>query len=117
MSRPLHAYAGNARCSIEGAPLPLTGSPGLPPDNRTEGSQAQLLAYAFLVRAGERALFELLCTLGEAQDSGQVRAGLEAAELIRRMLSLWRENMATSRRPVYSLADNAPQLLPPVHRR
>jgi hypothetical protein len=117
MQHSLHPFAAEAQCSMEGAPLRLTGSPGLSPDKTTEGSQAELLAYAFLVRAGERALFELLCSLGQAQDPGQVRAGLGAAELIREMLSLWRENLTTSRSSVYGVADNAPQLLLPVHRR
>jgi hypothetical protein len=72
VNQSLRLCASNAQCSMEGPPLPLTGSRGLSPDRRMEGAQGQLVAYAFLVRAGERALFELLCSVGEARDSGEV---------------------------------------------
>jgi hypothetical protein len=62
-----------------------------------EGLEAHQLACTFLVAASERALFELLCALGEAQDPAQVRAGLRAADLLRQMLGSWRENLALLR--------------------
>jgi hypothetical protein len=103
---------------MEGPPLPLTGSRGLSPDRRMEGAQGQLVAYAFLVRAGERALFELLCSVGEARDSGEVRTGLRAADLLREALRSWREDLAALRAmsPLGNAGQNA-QLLLLVHRR
>lgn len=118
MDQSVHPSAANAQCSIEGMPLPLTSSPGLSPDKRTEGSQAQLLAYTFLVRAGERALFELLCGVGEAQASAEVRTGLQAAELLRETLRSSREHLAVLRATSPGNGDGRDdQLLPPVHRR
>jgi hypothetical protein len=67
--------------------------------SREEGEEleAHQLACTFLVAASERALFELLCALGQAQDPAQVRAGLRAADLLREMLVSWRQNLALLR--------------------
>ncbi len=116
MDQSLYLSAANAQRSIEGAPLQPTGSPGLSPSERGEESQAQLLAYAFLVRAGGRALFELLCSIGEAQASAEVRTGLRAAELLRDTLASWREHLATLRATSPGNDDGRDaQLLPLVH--
>jgi hypothetical protein len=118
MDQSLHPYAVNAQCSIEGAPPPLTGCPGLSPYRTTEGSQARLLAHTFLVKAGERALFELLCSLGEARNSEEVRAGLQAADLVREALRSWREDLGVLRAITPGgIAGRNAQLLPLVHRR
>jgi hypothetical protein len=118
MDQSLYLSAANAQCSIEGALLFLAGYPGLSPDSRTEGPQVQLLACTFLARACERALFELLCSVGEAQDPQEVRTGLQAAELLREALSSWREHLAVLRAMSPGNKDGRnTQLLPAVHRR
>jgi hypothetical protein len=118
MDQSLHLPLVKAECSMEGAPLFLAGYPGLSPDSRTEGPQVQLLACTFLARAGERALFELLRSVGEAQAPAEVRTGLQAAELLREALSSWREHLAVLRATSPGNDDGRDgQLLPAVHGR
>ena len=59
--------------------------------------QAECLARSFLVGACEQALFDLLCTAGEAKCSEDVRISLMASDLIRETLSYWRNQMEVAR--------------------
>jgi hypothetical protein len=70
------------------SPLPL-------PIHRDEHLAAQRAACASLVRACERAHFELLSDLGEATCPAEVRSGLWAAELLQAILVDWREALTT----------------------
>lgn len=59
-----------------------------------ESLAGQQLATSFLVRGCEAALFDLRCSLGAAESSREVRAGLDAIELLEVILASWREALA-----------------------
>jgi hypothetical protein len=59
--------------------------------HQEEHIAAQRAACASLVRACERAHFELLSGLGEATCPAEVRTGLWAADLLQEILADWRE--------------------------
>lgn len=58
---------------------------------------AQRLACAVVLDGCERALFELRCSLGRAEEPEEVRTGLRAAGLIEDVLRGWRETLAELR--------------------
>jgi hypothetical protein len=70
---------------------------------------AQRLACATMVRACERALYDLRCALGRAERPADVRSGLAAIDLLEQVLAGWRETLA--------LCEPGPQLLPVDHPR
>ena len=67
------------------------------PLTRTQAESAiaaQRLACAVVLEGCERALFELRCALGRAEEPSEVRTGLLAAGLIEEVLLGWRETLA-----------------------
>lgn len=52
------------------------------------------MACRYLVAGCERSLFDLRCSLGEATQAAEVRAGLRAAEVLEAVLLDWRQTLA-----------------------
>ncbi len=63
------------------------------PQPELELLAVQRLACASIVQGCERSLYQLRCSLGEARDPADVRAGLQAAELLEGVLASWRETL------------------------
>jgi len=84
------AFGGRYQAD-EGSSIPVALRPTVL--RKSDDAQADYLAHSYLVAACEQALFDLLCNTGEGKSPEDVRVGLMASDVVREILTYWRERL------------------------
>lgn len=90
---PGGAHSSSGDWDASPGPLPILGDQQLPQRWRREEQEAQQMVCELLIQSCERALYDLRCSLGQAEAATDVRTGLRAADLLATVLVGWRETL------------------------